>query len=359
MGLDAGALLAGIEEEVCETVTAATAEAESAIKALFGTPAEEGGTHTGQVVRERSARVKYWRKPDGWITTGPDVRTDAAKFSQYIEVKRYRELPDSFGKEVINMGLMSWGGPAMRRREVQWLRPFITAGGMTYVIQHGDTFGTPGEYLMPAEQIVTLKLHRQPEIRAMRPDLNEATDLECPYACTTESDDGRSGGPGPRRLFSGLTRELAQRALDQHIVAVHKESVASRAVGDTIAQQMQHFQGAQIDPQAIAAIVAATVAALSGSQQGAIAAVAQEKKYTAKAKEEPAKQPGKPDGTWSRAQLMSYVSQKKWPRPPRAMALTTEEWLAYVLSKELEDGGANSDQQDWQEHGGPIGGFAA
>lgn len=252
-------------------------QSDAALEALYGKPDAEG-TRVGVFGKERAARVKYWRKPDGWITTGPDVMTDAPKYQQYVSNKRYRELPDAFGKEILNTGDMS---PLrqVRGQEHRWLQPFIKAGGLTYVVVQGDVFGTPGEYLMPREQIVALNLHRMPGVKELRPDLADAVDEPCPYGCL-DSETKR------HRIFSGLSQEEAQRSIDQHIIAVHKDAVASRAVGDEISKAMKSFQGSQVSPELIASIAAAVAAAFTQQQAGAIAAVAVEKQAEAEAEAE-------------------------------------------------------------------------
>ena len=48
-----------------------------------------------------SKEQKYWKKPDGWIGNGPTARTDEAEYIQYMRGKRWRELPDRFGIEMV------------------------------------------------------------------------------------------------------------------------------------------------------------------------------------------------------------------------------------------------------------------
>ena len=247
----------------------------AALDAMFGRP--DGGFHDGTVSREKSARVKYWRKPEsgatdsGWILLGPDMLTDMSKYQTFLNTKRFKELPDSFGKEVA-------GTPTSKIRpqhryeqgeEHRWLETFLTSGGLTYIIKPGDPFGTAGEYLIPASQLVALNLHRRPGMKEARPDLAVAVDVKCPYECTAK--DGR----GPR-LFSGLTEEFAQQSADQHVMSVHKETIASRAVGNEIAKALG--TGSKVDADMIATIVAAVAAAMQGNAPQAVpsAAVAEE-----------------------------------------------------------------------------------
>ncbi|MFA7267059.1 MAG: hypothetical protein WC054_12175 [Candidatus Nanopelagicales bacterium] len=300
---------------------ATEADTTAALRAIYGTP-DENGAFSGAVKNDKEARVKYWRKPSGEITIGPDVNTDAPKFQQYIQHKRFQELPDSFGKETAGVR----GGLIFRTRvpagtEHHWLKPFMDNGGLTYICKPTDPFGIPGEYLLTKEQIVSLHLHRIPQVVAVRPDLEDVAEIECPYACINEKD-------GTRRRFPGVTREVAQRSVDQHIIAQHKEAVASRAVGDTIAQAMQNFQGGQIDANAIGAIVAAVMQAMNGTEKAAVAAIVQEK----------AAEPEVTDpALMSRPQLMSYASKNGIPRPDGAMKMGAEEWREYVLSATAQE----------------------
>jgi hypothetical protein len=225
---------------------------------MFGN-ANKDGVFSGTVQRDKSARVKYWRKPEGeatdsgWIQTGPDLNTDLGKYQTFL-AKRYRELPDSFGKEVAGLPKSSITPmtPYTPGNEHRWLQTFMNNGGLTYVIRPGDAFGTAGQPLMPARQIVTLNLHRLPGMKELRPDVADAVDLPCPSACMAKDGKGR-------RLFSGLTQAEAENARDQHVLATHQNTIASRAIGDEIAKVLSASQG--IDATTIASIVAAVMAA--------------------------------------------------------------------------------------------------
>lgn len=245
-------------------------ESSAALEAMFGKPGD--GVFSGTVARERSGRDQYWRKPDGWIVVGPEVGTNAPRYQSFVENKRYKILPPEFGQEVRGRGVMTASNPSqIRGKEHMWLTPFIEAGGLTYKIKTGDTFAFSsdevGNYLFCMEQIVALNLHRLPGVKELRPDLADAIDLECPYGCIEERTR-------KRRLFSGVNKVAAQASLDQHCTAVHKDAVASRAVGQTIAASMEDLKGQQIDANLIAAITAAVVQALKPAEQQAIAAVA-------------------------------------------------------------------------------------
>lgn len=242
------------------------ATTDATLQSVFGRPEE--GAFAGVVGNERQARLRYWKKPDGWIDRGPDVSTDAPKYQQFIQ-KGWRQLPASFGQEVVGKGRMFPQSSFPRGQEHFWLQPFFEAGGHTYVCSAVDAFGREGEFLMPASQLISLGLHRNKDIVAVRPDLSSAVDVTCPYGCQDEQTKRA-------RTFAGVTQEVAQGSCDQHIIAVHKDAVASRAVGDTIAKAMKGNQGQTIDAAMIAQIVAATIAGLRGVELGAVAAVATE-----------------------------------------------------------------------------------
>ncbi|MBK7330451.1 MAG: hypothetical protein IPI85_15610 [Dehalococcoidia bacterium] len=103
-------------------------------------------------------------------------------------------------------------------------------------------------------------LHHDSEIRRLRPDLEVAVDLECPY-------EPHQTETGERRLFSAMTLSDAQKKVDQHVVATHSSVIASKAVGNAIAAATADKGGQTINPELIAQIVAATVAALKGCRE--------------------------------------------------------------------------------------------
>ncbi len=299
-------------------------DSEKVLTSMFGRA--EDGVFSGTVANERNMRVKYWRKPDGWITTGPDWRTDSPKAVKYRDSKGYKELPDSYGLELINKGDIT----ATKRRqgfEHWWLKPFMDAGGLTYRATDADAaWCRPGEYLMPAEQIVALGLHRFDDVKNARPDLAEAVDLECPYACT----DGR----GKRRLFSGMTKDIAQISVDQHVVAVHKDAIASRAVGETIANAMKDQGGANADT--IAAIVAAVVQALNPVEKAVVASMVPPVEPEAQPEPELV-QSDFPDENWQRRDLISFASKNGLQFPDRWQAMNRDEWLRFILDNTEDD----------------------
>ncbi len=348
--------------------TVAQVDSGKALEAIFGKP-DENGAFSGSARNERQARAKYWRKPEyegatdaGWITAGPDIQTDAPKYQQYAQDKKYRELPDYFGKQITGQpdSTIHWEGPrkAYMTRPAKeggvprawsperWLEPFIANGGLTYIIQPNDTFGTPGTYLMPASQIVALGLHRRPGVKEMRPDLATATDLECPYGCIDQATKGR-------RLFAGLTREDAQRSVDQHIIAVHKEALASRAVGDEISKAMLANGNSGVDAATIAATVAAVLQSLGIGKPEPVAEDLTDPNGEPPPQAEEVESvfpvafegtidvitpapavDAVPDETWKRQDLMAYARTKGIPRPEAAMSMNTQQWLAYVREQE-------------------------
>ena len=356
-------------------------DADQVLASMNAVPDSENGTFVGVPRNDRSTRVKYWKKPDGRIALGPDVRTDPHMYAQYTQNKRWKELPNSFGNEQKNVGLMS-PLKVVRGKEWRWLESFIAADGLTYVCSDRDNFGKPGEYLMPKEQLVELNLHRFPAIAAVRPDLADAVDLECPFSCPDENT-------GTVRRFSGVEKRFAQHSIDQHVAVAHKEAVASRAVGQAIAEALKTVTvsqagGSSMDPATIAAIVAATVQALNPQGMGAVAAQAVQQgmgmpeptelartpdevladaramlygsrepnvstgfelppgrnDYThnipqpAKQIKNPAGKPiipeGIPDEGWSRQAMMTWAKQNDLVMPERAFHLNTADWLQWI-----------------------------
>lgn len=293
---------------------------------------------SGAMVRERSARVKYWKRyPDGWIARGPDIQTDAPRWQQFTMVRHWKELPDSFGKEVqgIPGGKIQPNHPGRNGTEHHWLLPFFQNGGLTYRCTEADTFGKPGEYAMPAAQLASMGLHRDPEIRKLRPDLDAVVEIECPYACVVEST-------GRRRMFVAMTEDDALKACDAHVVAAHKEAIASKAVGDAIARATGGKMGQTVDDSLVAQIVAATVAALTTVQKGAVAATATETARPPKPTG-PRYPEGGPQPDWKRQYLMAWASDNGLPMPENRMAMSRDEWYEYVVegvftgtSEELE-----------------------
>lgn len=290
------------------------------LESVFGDPRD---VLSGSVAKERSGRVKYWKRyPDGWIARGPDIRTDPPKWQQFTMTKRWKELPDSFGIEVQGVagGSIQPNHPPRGGQEHHWLMTFFQNGGLTYVCTDSDSFGRPGEYAMPAEQIVSMGLHHDPEIRRLRPDLEEAVDLECPYEPHQDS-------AGNRRKFSGMSLDEAQKKVDAHVVAVHKDAVASKAVGNAIASANAALGAQAIDPNLIAQIVAATVAALKGVDAGAVAAVAQEAPQKPQGPRYPE---GPPSYEWKRAEMMAWAADNGIPMPADRMAMSKDAWWEYI-----------------------------
>src|SRR3990167_7931575 len=324
-------------------------DADQVLASMNAVPDSENGTFVGVPRNDRSTRVKYWKKPDGRIALGPDVRTDPHMYAQYTQNKRWKELPNSFGNEQKNVGLMS-PLKVVRGKEWRWLESFIAADGLTYICSDRDNFGKPGEYFMPKEQLVELNLHRFPAIAAVRPDLADAVDLECPFSCPDENT-------GTVRRFSGVEKRFAQHSIDQHVAVAHKEAVASRAVGQAIAEALKTVTvsqagGSSMNPATIAAIVAATVQALNPQGMGAVAAQAVQQGMgmpdsapegaefvefpTSPLKQikNPAGKPiipeGIPDEGWSRQAMMTWAKQNDLVMPERAFHLNTADWLQWI-----------------------------
>lgn len=226
--------------------------------AMFGAKSGTGATTLGSQGRE-SRQVKYWKKPDGWVTIGPTRQTDGPEYLRYLENKRYKPLPDFYGVEVVGKPA-ALGGSMLNANGHTRLASFISNGGLAAKDETGE-FGKPGEYLLPRDQLIVMGMHRKPEIVAQRPDLAGIVDVECPYGCI----DQATSKP---RLFA------YKEWCDQHVVAVHKDAIASEAVGRTIAKAMEKQNG--VDTAQIATIVAAVMAALNPVQTAAVASVAVE-----------------------------------------------------------------------------------
>lgn len=303
-------------------------DAAKALEVIFGKP-DEGGVHVGGSRNEKQRRVKYWRKPEyegatdsGWIMVGPEYDTDPPRHKQFITRGR-KELPDYFGKQLTGQPTttMAWEASTEQRKKPSvWLEPLIKAGGLTYIIQNNDPYGQPGSYLIPADQLVAYGLHQRPGIKELRPDLAEATDLECPHACINNNKT--------RKLFSGINKEEAEKSLDQHMAAMHRQSEGARAVGVEVSKQWELAaqKGDGLDAEKIAQIVAATIVAL---QQSNVLDVS---------KPEPKKYPeGEPHEKWKRIELMAYAGDHGFPDPPDKMKMTQPQWLEYVLEQIREN----------------------
>ena len=228
-----------------------------ALEAMFGEKSGTGAVPLGALKRKQSREWQYWIRPDGGVHFGPTSRTDAPEYIRYMEDKGWKPLPLSYGTEVAGV----YGG-SMEGRTM--LRHFIRNGGVTAVATVGDNTGKrPGEYIMPREQLISLGMHREPGMVKLRPDLAGVVDYECEYGCLALD------GSGKRRAFPYL------ESRDQHVVAAHKEAIASEAVGKTISKAMGGFQGSAIDPTMIAAIVTAVMQGLKAAPPVEQAAIAQ------------------------------------------------------------------------------------
>lgn len=280
---------------------------------------EDGAQRTGTIKNSRSARVQYWRKPNGWITTGPTIQ-NAPKFQQMIEIKGCQSIPaDRFGAEFVGSQYIQPSSPKLSQQAGPdgdivpgWLIPFFNTGGHKYICSEKDyNFGTPGEYLMPRAQIITLNLHRREWMKKDRPDV-VIEDIPCPYHCQAMV------GRGPR-LFT------SEDAVSQHIVAVHREAVPSQAMANAISAAMKE-QNADRGDVDIKVITASVVAALKA------AGVADPKLVAEAEKAANPYPPGPPDETWTRGQLMKYASEKgMYPeRSLNPLRWGRAEWCEYI-----------------------------
>lgn len=290
--------------------------------AMFGAKSSTGATVLGSQGRE-SRQVKYWKKPDGWVTLGPTRQTDGPEYLRYLENKRYKPLPDSYGVEVVGKPA-ALGGSMLNSNGHTRLAKFIENGGLTARDETGE-FGRVGDYLLPREQLIVMGMHRKPEIVALRPDLADIVDTPCPYGCI----DQATSRP---RLFA------YKEWCDQHVVAAHHDAIASEAVGRTIAKAMEKQNG--VDTNQIATIVAAVMAALNPVQTAAVASVAvdmEEEIGDVVGEETPAADPPanddqpRPDiDAMSRQDMMSFAKMMGIPQPPAGWSTKAEEWRAYL-----------------------------
>ncbi len=237
---------------------------------MFG---ERPAAPHNQADMETARQSQYWKRfGDNFVTIGPTEMTDGPEYRRFIRHKKYKPLSQSFGVEVVGDKVYAptvragdkpqqITGTMLSKHGHMQLRNFIANGGLTARDERGD-YGPVGAYLMPREQLIALNMYRQPEVRAARPDVADMVDVPCPFSCL--AFDGKGGV----RQFS------CEEHKNQHVVAAHPEAIASEAVGRSIAQSMKLFQGSGgIDATTIAAIVAATVAALNGTEKQAIAAL--------------------------------------------------------------------------------------
>lgn len=281
----------------------------------------DGGILSGVMPSSKQAQVKYWLTREGRIQTGPVFETSGSRFKA-VRDKGWKELPDSFGREQSNIRGATMD-PLYRstERPHTWLQRFFENGGLTYICQPNDGFGVPGQYLMPKEQIVEMNLHRLPGVREVRPDLETATDVSCPYGCIDEA----TRGP---RLFSGVNEDAANRSRDQHIIAVHRDAMATRAMGQEMTKAIEQVGGNQLNPELIASIAAAVASVM---KTGEIPKNLKPHVVKPPAPVKPPLAEGMPDGTWKRQQLMSYAAQNGVPRGEGFMAKSTPQMLQHIL----------------------------
>ena len=285
----------------------------------------------------KNKELKYWKKPDGHIAVGPRVQSDAFDYQRHIQIKRWKELPDSFGYEEV--GSAAFDSMTVGRSK---FRKFMKNGGLTARDENGD-FGPVGAYIMPGPQIVTLLGHRDPKVRAARPDVAaNAVDVACPYGC-------QGDGPGGERLFHGWGKVEAETSLHQHITAAHEDAVAAEAVGKQnqeallAASQMFAAQGGSggnsFDATQMAQIMAQAMIMVNQMQAQPVAApVALPEPVTV---EEPARFDisGRPDMSWQRKHMWQWLKANNVSMPPNFTKLTADETLQYIeaLPRPIEE----------------------
>jgi hypothetical protein len=275
----------------------------------------------------KNKELKYWKKPDGHVAVGPRVQSDAFDYQRHIQIKRWKELPDSFGYEEV--GSTAFDSMTVGRSK---FRKFMKNGGLTARDDNGD-FGPRGDYIMPGQQIVVLLGHRDPKVRSARPDVAEnAVDVACPYGC-------QGDGPGGERLFHGWGKLDAETSLHQHITAAHEDAVAAEAVGkqnqeallaasSMFAAQSGSGGGNNFDAQQMAQIMAQAMIMVNQMQP-------QPQVFNDTQDVMPAKNvtfdiSGKPDMTWQRKHMWQWLKANNVPMPPNFTKLTADDTLKYI-----------------------------
>ena len=278
----------------------------------------------------KNKELKYWKKPDGHVTIGPRVQSDPFDYQRHIQVKRWKELPDSFGYEEV--GSTAFDSMTVGRSR---FRKFMKNGGLTARDDNGD-FGPVGAYIMPGAQIVILLGHRDPKVKAARPDVAEnAVDVACPYGC-------QGDGPGGERLFHGWGKADAETSRHQHITAAHEDAVAAEAVGkqnqeallaasSMFAAQSGSGGGNNFDAQQMAQIMAQAMIMVNQMQQppAPLAPVVINEPATF---QEPAKfdLTGRPDMTWQRKHMWQWLKANGITPPVGFVKWTADETLKYI-----------------------------
>lgn len=275
----------------------------------------------------KNKELKYWKKPDGFIAIGPRVQSDPFDYQRHIQIKRWKELPDSFGHEEV--GSTAFDSMTVGRSR---FRKFMKNGGLTARDTNGD-FGPINAYLMPGPQIVTLLGHRDPKVRAARPDVAEnAVDVECPYGC-------QGDGPGGERLFHGWGKADAETSLHQHITAAHEDAVAAEAVGKQNQEALlaassmfaaQSGAGNSFDAQQMAQIMAQAMIMVN-QMQAPVNPVALPEPVAA-AKPATFDISGRPDMTWQRKHMWQWMKANNVPRPVGYVKWTADETLKFIES---------------------------
>ena len=214
-------------------------------------------------MRFKNRKVKYWRKPDGWILLGPEISTDPSKYQQWREFG-WRELPDRFGVEVahtIESTMLPAAGYPEREAH-RWMTQLFANGGLTYVIKESDDFGKPGEYLITKKQLIAMGFHKIKAVTDVRPDLLDVAIVKCPFGCPRE--------------FAAETEFEAEAAKNQHVAAVHREAVVSQSVGSAVASAIKSIAPANSlsTTELIATVTQAILAALRMQGDQAMGAMA-------------------------------------------------------------------------------------
>lgn len=185
----------------------------------------------------RSSMMMYWKKCErqrcprhsnprtgenseaGWIVVGPSQVTDPMEYSRWINERHMTPLPQ--------YGLVPYGMEGAANPDRRFDAILSHPGGI---------------YEFPISQIVAYNWDLIPEVQEVRPELANVKR----YKCTV-------GGCYDRRFPS-------EKALEQHIRAVHEDAVATRAMGSVLESAFERSHRAAVNPDAIASAVAASVA---------------------------------------------------------------------------------------------------
>lgn len=262
-----------------------------------------------------SALCHYWKRPDGWITAiEAHVKTNAPQYAEFVS-RGFKPLPYLFGVEEAYSGSGTMtGGDGTRQFE-----KFIAAGGLDWIDTRGE-FGTPGEYLMPAEQVIALGWHRKPGVREMRPDVADVVDIPCPHKCVDKVT---------KQISVFTSRQLLDKHLDTD--PDHRATRTQFAMTESLKEVM----GAPRSEPAPVIDVAAIRAQLKAELMAELAAELRTPTPAPVAARYPE---GSPDDTWPRTALMAWAKDNGLSSV-LSPSMNTADTLAAINSARLVSAG--------------------